>query len=159
MHNSLATIFKNASKHIASRLTSYTHSHLRSYTHTCIYADTPFIAAGLNCGMWDYSASFINKFGHRKDFILPDRMWVTGWLSTITPYHTLHSAYVDMTRHFLKSYMALVVQTCHKRKCIATVWLSYPSIMLTSWILYCWRVVQWFDARMRIDAYLMTALF
>ncbi|KAA0709564.1 Bifunctional glyoxylate cycle protein [Triplophysa tibetana] len=30
-------------------------------------------SAGLNCGIWDYSASFVNKFGPRADFLLPDR--------------------------------------------------------------------------------------
>lgn len=58
---------------------------------------------GLNCGIWDYSASFVNKFGHRKDFILPDR-----------------NKYVNMQRHFLKSYMDLVIHTCHKRGAHAT---------------------------------------
>ena len=28
-------------------------------------------AIGLNCGIWDYSASIINKFGKRKNFIIP----------------------------------------------------------------------------------------
>ncbi|XP_070554000.1 malate synthase-like [Ptychodera flava] len=60
-------------------------------------------SAGLNCGIWDYSASFINKFGHRADFLLPDR-----------------NKYVNMEKHFLKSYMDLVIQTCHKRGCHAT---------------------------------------
>ncbi|XP_074650895.1 malate synthase-like [Tubulanus polymorphus] len=54
-------------------------------------------SAGLNCGMWDYSASIINKFGHRREFVLPDR-----------------KKYVSMDRHFLKSYMDLVIQVCHK---------------------------------------------
>lgn len=60
-------------------------------------------SAGLNCGIWDYSASFINKFGHRPEFVLPDR-----------------NKYVSMDRHFLKSYMDLVVKTCHKHGCHAT---------------------------------------
>ncbi|OWF46599.1 uncharacterized protein LOC110455515 [Mizuhopecten yessoensis] len=60
-------------------------------------------SAGLNCGIWDYSASFINKFGCRKAFLLPDR-----------------NKYVSMDRHFLKSYMDLVVETCHRRGCPAT---------------------------------------
>ncbi|XP_014681941.1 PREDICTED: malate synthase-like [Priapulus caudatus] len=60
-------------------------------------------SAGLNCGIWDYSASFINKFGGRREFILPDR-----------------SKYVNMQRHFLKSYMDLVIQTCHQRGTLAT---------------------------------------
>ncbi|KAL3880683.1 hypothetical protein ACJMK2_032905 [Sinanodonta woodiana] len=58
---------------------------------------------GLNCGIWDYSASFINKFGHRPEFVLPDR-----------------NKYVSMERDFLKSYMNLVIKTCHKRSCHAT---------------------------------------
>ncbi|KAK2903751.1 malate synthase-like isoform X2 [Channa argus] len=60
-------------------------------------------SAGLNCGIWDYSASFVNKFGHRKAFLLPDR-----------------SKYVNMEKHFLRSYMDLLVQTCHRRGALAT---------------------------------------
>ncbi|XP_073497920.1 malate synthase-like isoform X1 [Phyllobates terribilis] len=60
-------------------------------------------SAGLNCGIWDYSASFVNKFGHRPKFLLPDR-----------------SKYVNMEKHFLKSYMDLLVQTCHRRGALAT---------------------------------------
>ncbi|CAG2053607.1 unnamed protein product [Timema podura] len=58
---------------------------------------------GLNCGIWDYAASIICKFGDRKEFVLPDR-----------------SKYVNMERHFLKSYLRLVVQSCHRRGAHAT---------------------------------------
>ncbi|MDP6338721.1 MAG: malate synthase A [Candidatus Marinimicrobia bacterium] len=54
-------------------------------------------SAGLNCGRWDYIFSFIKKFKNNADFILPDRGNVT------------------MDRHFLKSYVNLLIQTCHKR--------------------------------------------
>uniref|UniRef100_A0AAZ3P7R8 malate synthase n=1 Tax=Oncorhynchus tshawytscha TaxID=74940 RepID=A0AAZ3P7R8_ONCTS len=60
-------------------------------------------SAGLNCGIWDYSASFVNKFGHRGAFLLPDR-----------------SKYVNMEKLFLRSYMDLLVQTCHRRGALAT---------------------------------------
>ena len=30
-------------------------------------------SAGLNCGVWDYSASFVSTFGERPEFVLPDR--------------------------------------------------------------------------------------
>ncbi|KAM9469831.1 malate synthase-like [Clarias gariepinus] len=60
-------------------------------------------SAGLNCGIWDYSASFVNKFGHRAEFLLPDR-----------------SKYVNMEKLFLRSYMELLVQTCHRRGALAT---------------------------------------
>uniref|UniRef100_A0A3Q3GII6 malate synthase n=1 Tax=Labrus bergylta TaxID=56723 RepID=A0A3Q3GII6_9LABR len=60
-------------------------------------------SAGLNCGIWDYSASFVNKFGHRQNFLLPDR-----------------SKYVNMEKRFLRSYMDLLVQTCHRRGALAT---------------------------------------
>ncbi|XP_049836595.1 malate synthase-like [Schistocerca gregaria] len=58
---------------------------------------------GLNCGIWDYAASIIAKFGDRKEFVLPDR-----------------NKYVNMEKHFLVSYMRLVVQTCHRRGAHAT---------------------------------------
>ncbi|XP_043530038.1 malate synthase-like [Chiloscyllium plagiosum] len=60
-------------------------------------------SAGLNCGIWDYSASFVNKLGCRREFLLPDR-----------------SKYVNMEKQFLKSYMDLLVKTCHKRGALAT---------------------------------------
>jgi malate synthase len=54
-------------------------------------------SAGLNCGRWDYIFSFIKKFRNRPDFVLPNR-------STIT-----------MDRHFLNSYVLLLIETCHRR--------------------------------------------
>ena len=54
-------------------------------------------SAGLNCGRWDYIFSFIKKFRNRPDFVLPDRAMVT------------------MDQHFLKSYVELLIQTCHRR--------------------------------------------
>ena len=54
-------------------------------------------SAGLNCGRWDYIFSFIKKFRHHSSFTLPERGLVT------------------MDVHFLKSYVNLLIQTCHKR--------------------------------------------
>jgi malate synthase len=52
---------------------------------------------GLNCGRWDYIFSFIKKFRNRSDMVLPDRAQVT------------------MDKHFLKSYVDLLIKTCHRR--------------------------------------------
>jgi malate synthase len=54
-------------------------------------------SAGLNCGRWDYIFSFIKKFRHHADKLLPDRAQVT------------------MDRAFLKAYVDLLIQTCHRR--------------------------------------------
>jgi len=54
-------------------------------------------ATGLNCGRWDYIFSFIKQLRNRAEFVLPDRDQVT------------------MERHFLKSYVDLLIQTCHRR--------------------------------------------
>jgi malate synthase len=54
-------------------------------------------SAGLNCGRWDYIFSFIKKFRNRPDFVLPNRALVT------------------MDRHFLNSYVLLLIQICHRR--------------------------------------------
>ncbi len=54
-------------------------------------------SAGLNCGRWDYIFSFIKKFRHRPDFVLPDRASVT------------------MDRPFLHAYVELVIRSCHRR--------------------------------------------
>jgi malate synthase len=55
-------------------------------------------SAGLNCGRWDYIFSFIKVFRNRKSFLLPDRSQVT------------------MDRAFLKAYVELLIQTCHRRE-------------------------------------------
>lgn len=54
-------------------------------------------SAGLNCGRWDYIFSFIKVFRDNPRFVLPDRAQVT------------------MDCHFLKSYVDLLIQTCHRR--------------------------------------------
>jgi malate synthase len=55
-------------------------------------------SAGLNCGRWDYIFSFIKVFRNHKQFLLPDRAQVT------------------MDRDFLKAYVELLIQTCHRRE-------------------------------------------
>ncbi len=52
---------------------------------------------GLNCGRWDYIFSYIKKHRALPEFVVPDR------------------AQVGMTRHFLQSYVDLLIQTCHRR--------------------------------------------
>ncbi len=54
-------------------------------------------SSGLNCGRWDYIFNFIKKFRNFPNFVLPDRAEVT------------------MERHFMKSYVELLIQTCHRR--------------------------------------------
>src|SRR6266705_658112 len=54
-------------------------------------------SAGLNCGRWDYIFSYIKKFRHRRDCVLPDRGSVT------------------MDQPFLRSYAELVIRACHRR--------------------------------------------
>lgn len=65
-----------------------------------LYALRDHIVA-LNCGRWDYIFSFIKKFRHRADCVLPDREQVT------------------MTTHFLRSYSLLTIKTCHRRGALA----------------------------------------
>lgn len=54
-------------------------------------------SAGLNCGRWDYIFSFIKTFRNHPNFVLPDRSLVT------------------MTTDFMKAYVDLLIQTCHRR--------------------------------------------
>jgi malate synthase len=54
-------------------------------------------SAGLNCGRWDYIFSFIKKFHNHGDFVLPERGEVT------------------MNQPFLRSYVELLIHTCHRR--------------------------------------------
>jgi malate synthase len=53
--------------------------------------------AGLNCGRWDYIFSFIKRFKNIPAYIFPDRAQIT------------------MTRHCMRSYSLLAIQTCHRR--------------------------------------------
>ena len=53
--------------------------------------------AGLNCGRWDYTFSFIKTFREHPDFLLPDR------------------SCVSLDSHFLKSHVHLLIQTCGRR--------------------------------------------
>ena len=54
-------------------------------------------SAGLNCGRWDYIFSFIKKFRNHPEFTLPERGGVT------------------MEQPFLRSYVELLIHTCHRR--------------------------------------------
>ena len=54
-------------------------------------------SAGLNCGRWDYIFSHIKKFRNHPQFVFPDRAQVT------------------MDKPFLKSYVDLLIKTCHRR--------------------------------------------
>lgn len=57
----------------------------------------------LNCGIWDYSASIISKFGNSREFLIPDR-----------------NKYVNVSKQFLSDYMHLVIATSHKHGALAT---------------------------------------
>jgi malate synthase len=54
-------------------------------------------AAGLNAGRWDYIFSVLKNFGHRPDFVLPDRTQVT------------------MAVPFMRAYTEMLVRACHRR--------------------------------------------
>ncbi len=54
-------------------------------------------AAGLNAGRWDYIFSVLKNFGHRPDFVLPDRSQVT------------------MGVPFMQAYTEMLVRACHRR--------------------------------------------
>ena len=53
--------------------------------------------AGLNAGRWDYIFSMLKNFGHRPDFLLPDRGQIT------------------MTVPFMRAYTEQLVRACHRR--------------------------------------------
>ncbi|DAZ93010.1 TPA: hypothetical protein N0F65_011303 [Lagenidium giganteum] len=58
---------------------------------------------GLNCGMWDYTASLVVNFRHLKSCVLPDRQ-----------------KFVSMKTDFLRHYMDLLINTCKRRNAPAT---------------------------------------
>jgi malate synthase len=54
-------------------------------------------SAGLNCGRWDYIFSYVKRFRSDPRMVLPDRAQVT------------------MEKGFLRAYVQLLIQTCHRR--------------------------------------------
>jgi malate synthase len=66
-------------------------------------------AVGLNFDRWDHTFSFVKRFRHHPDFLLPDRATVTA------------------ESHFLKSAADLLVQTCHRRGAYALGGLAVPT--------------------------------
>jgi malate synthase len=54
-------------------------------------------SAGLNCGRWDYIFSYVKRFRADPKMVLPDRAQVT------------------MDKGFLRAYVQLLIQTCHRR--------------------------------------------
>jgi malate synthase len=58
-------------------------------------------AAGLNCGRWDYTFSYIKTFRNHPAFVLPDR------------------GEVGMTQPFMRAYTQLLIKTCHRRGAFA----------------------------------------
>jgi malate synthase len=109
-------------------------------------------SAGLNCGIWDYSASFVARWVRTVIFPCTDpvdsghAVWklcanpatslqpdLSKWLAApvacrfagrddmIFPDRT---KYVNMKCHFMKSYMQLLVHTCHRRGAPATTGMS-----------------------------------
>lgn len=76
---------------------------LAAYTMELILYNIRDHIIGLNCGIWDYSASIIAKFGNHKDFLIPDR-----------------NKYVNVTKLFLSAYIRLVIETCHRHGALAT---------------------------------------
>lgn len=60
-------------------------------------------SSGLNCGMWDYTASIVVLFRHDRARVLPDRQQC-----------------VSMRSDFLKHYMELLIRTCKRRDAPAT---------------------------------------
>ncbi|ODV62302.1 malate synthase [Ascoidea rubescens DSM 1968] len=54
-------------------------------------------SSGLNCGRWDYLFSYMKTFKNDKRFVLPNR------------------SLVNMSVGFMRSYVELLIDTCHKR--------------------------------------------
>jgi malate synthase len=54
-------------------------------------------SAGLNCGRWDYIFSYVKRFRNDPGMVLPDRNQVT------------------MDKGFLRAYVQLLIETCHRR--------------------------------------------
>jgi malate synthase len=67
-------------------------------------------AAGLSCGRWDYTFSFVKTFHQHPDFLLPDR------------------ASVGPEQHFLRSQVDLLIQTCRRRGAHAVGALAAPLL-------------------------------
>ncbi|EQC41808.1 hypothetical protein, variant [Saprolegnia diclina VS20] len=76
---------------------------LAAFEMDAILYELRHYSAGLNCGMWDYTASILSKFRSFPAASLPDRQ-----------------AYVSMQTPFLAHYMRLLLATCARRRAPAT---------------------------------------
>ena len=65
-----------------------------------IYELRPHMA-GLNCGRWDYTFSYIKRLGKNPKYLTPDRAAMT------------------MGKSFLAAYSLLLIKTCHRRGAFA----------------------------------------
>ncbi|XP_043271736.1 malate synthase-like [Venturia canescens] len=101
---------------------------------------------GLNCGIWDYAASIISKFGtNDRRFLLPDR-----------------KKYVNAKRKFLRSYMQLVVEICHKRGAPATggmaanlLPIDKPNLQLRDKVVQTVRQAKLQEIQMGLDGFII----
>ena len=50
-------------------------------------------SSGLNCGMWDYTASIVTNFRHRSEFVLPDRQQHVSMKSDFLRYASMLSSH------------------------------------------------------------------
>ncbi|XP_043199164.1 malate synthase-like [Amphibalanus amphitrite] len=66
---------------------------------------------GLNCGMWDYAASFISKFSRRPEFVLPDR-----------------GTNITMAAPFLTAYLRHALSVGRRRKALVTAGMA-PQVL------------------------------
>ncbi|XP_037071121.1 malate synthase-like, partial [Pollicipes pollicipes] len=66
---------------------------------------------GLNCGMWDYAASFISKFARRPEFVLPDR-----------------GPHITMEAPFMAAYLRHMIEVGHRHQVPVTAGMA-PQIL------------------------------
>ncbi|OQS05801.1 malate synthase [Thraustotheca clavata] len=76
---------------------------LAAFEMDAILYELRHYSSGLNCGMWDYVASFLSKFRSFQEATVPDRQ-----------------VFVSMRSPFLSNYMKLLIHTCKKRGAPAT---------------------------------------
>jgi malate synthase len=78
---------------------------------------------GLNCGIWDYSASIISLFGKkRKHLIRISWMKLFFKIKGRRPEFVISDRirYVNIDQLFLKSYIRHLIQVCHRHGALAT---------------------------------------
>lgn len=102
-------------------------------------------SAGLNCGIWDYSASFVNKFGESQSLSAPEILKMSGFLWAFGPPPPSRSQRLNVEWFLLKSRcLVCLLQVTDKASCcliVVNMWTWRSDFCSATWTYWFRRVI------------------